>query len=43
MPHDGPVRAVTPYNDHKVGTTYLAGHRFPVGAIFRPVPARLGL
>jgi hypothetical protein len=26
--------AVTPYNDYKVGATYLAGHQFPVGAIF---------
>jgi hypothetical protein len=26
--------AVTPYNDYKVGATYLAGHQFPVGALF---------
>jgi hypothetical protein len=26
--------AITPYNDYKVGATYLAGNQFPVGAIF---------
>ncbi len=26
--------AVTPYNDYKIGATFLAGNQFPVGAIF---------
>jgi hypothetical protein len=26
--------AVTPYNDYKIGATYLAGNQFPVGALF---------
>ncbi len=26
--------AITPYNDYKIGATYLAGNQFPVGAIF---------
>jgi hypothetical protein len=26
--------AITPYNDYKIGATYLAGNQFPVGAVF---------
>ncbi|MBC8101919.1 MAG: hypothetical protein H7Z41_04945 [Cytophagales bacterium] len=26
--------AVTPYNDYKIGATFLAGNQFPVGAVF---------
>jgi hypothetical protein len=26
--------AITPYNDYKIGATFLAGNQFPVGAIF---------
>jgi hypothetical protein len=35
--------AVTPYNDFKVGATYLAGNQFPIGALFVLLVLALGV